>query len=111
MLYNYLFNDNLRPGDSLLQCQIIVNTGKLLQYFDQNPTTSKYQLNKEKVTDKLNVISFPNDLIEEDFKNINQVFADLNIRFDLRTIQNFNVDMKIDQFKDLFSEQTRRLAI
>jgi hypothetical protein len=111
MLYNFLFNDNLRPGDSVLQCQVIINTGKLLQYCEQHPTTSKYQLPKDLITSKLNVISFPNDLTEDECLQIEEKFKLLNIRFDLGTIQNFNVDMKIDQFKELFSEQTKRMAI
>jgi hypothetical protein len=111
MLYNYLFDDNLRPGDSMIMCQVIINTGKLLQHFEHNPSQSKYHLQKENVTSKLNVVSFPNDLSEEEAKIIEVRFQELNIRFDLGTIQNFNVDMKIDQFKDLFTEQTRRLAI
>ncbi len=110
-LYNYLFQNNLRPGDSLLQCQIIVNTGKLLQYFEANPTNSKFQLQKEAVTAKLNVISFPADLTKSEIIKIKSVFQDLNMRFDLGTIQNFNVDMKIDQFRKLFREETIRMAI
>ena len=111
MLYNYLFDDNIRPGDGILVCRVIVNPSRLLQYADKHPPSSKYQINKETITSKLNVISFPPDLTEADFKKMKQVFEELNIRFDLGTIINFNVDMKLDQFKKLFSKETQRIAM
>ncbi len=111
MLFNYLFDDTLRPGDGMLQCQIIVNAERLLQYAGTNPVGSKYQLDKNLINDKLNVISFPFDMTEQDFDIVQKKFIELNIRFDLGTIVNFNVDMKLDQFMKLFSEETRRLAL
>jgi hypothetical protein len=111
MLYNYLFSDNIRPGDGVLQCQIITNPGRLLQYADKHKQATKYQLPKEKITAKLNVISFPPDLTEEDFQQMRKVFDELNIRFDLGTITSFNIDMKLDQFKKIFKPETIRMAI
>ncbi len=111
MLFNYLFDDVIRPGDGVLQCQLIINSERLLQYADSHPVESKYQLPKERITKKLNVISFPGDLTEADFKKVQKKFLDLNIRFDLGTITNFNIDMKLDQFKKIFTEETRRLAL
>jgi len=111
MLYNYLFDDNVRPGDGVLLCRIIINPGRLLQHADKHPPSSKYQINKETITSKLNVISFPPDLTESDFKRMKNTFEDLNIRFDLGTIVSFNVDMKLAQFLKLFSEETQRIAM
>lgn len=111
MVYNYLFNDQIRPGDGVLQCQVIINNERFLQYSDQNPVTSKYQLPRERITKKLNVISFPVDMTEDDFIKVQQKFKELNISFDLRTIVNFNIVMKLDQFTKIFSEETRRMAL
>jgi hypothetical protein len=111
MLFNYLFSDSIRPGDGVLQCQIIVNTGKLLQHAEIYPVKSKYQIPKERITDKLNVISFPPDLPKDDLNRIIKIFNDLNIRFDLGTITSFNVDMKLDQFQKIFKPETIRMAI
>ncbi len=111
MLFNWLFMDSLRPGDGMLQCQIIINPERLLQYADLYPVNSKYQIPVERITQKLNVISFPVDLTEKDFQLVREKFIELNIRFDLGTIVNFNIDMKSDQFKRIFSEETIRLAI
>ncbi len=111
MLFNYLFWDNIRPGDGVLQCQLIINSSRLMQYAGSHPAKTKYQLPKELITQKLNVISFPTDLTEKDFKVVQEKFEELDIKFDLRTIINFNVDMKLDQFTKIFSEETRRMAI
>ncbi len=111
LLFNYLFNDSLRPGDGVLQCQIIINSERLLQYSDSHPPKGKYQLDKELITKKLNVISFPVDLTDSDFRIVQDKFLELNIRFDLGTITNFNISMKLDQFKRIFKEETIRLAL
>ncbi len=111
MLYNFLFADSIRPGDGVLQCQIIINSGRLLQYAEQHKAKTKYQLPKDLITKKLNVISFPVDMTKDDFKIVQEKFLELNIRFDLGTITNFNISMKLDQFKKLFSEETQRMAL
>ena len=40
-----------------------------------------------------------------------KIFEENNIQFDLRTILDFNVNLKLDAFKKLFSEKTIRMAI
>ena len=109
--YNYLFRDILRPGESIYQTQILINPSKLLQYMDKNPPQGEYMITREDVTDKLNVISFPVDISEEDINEIHQKFDQLNIQLDLRTILDFNVNLKLDQFQKIFSPETKRLAI
>jgi len=111
MLYNWLFNDILRPGDGVLQCQLIINSERLTQYYDSHPKKSKYQLPKELITKKLNVISFPVDMTDNDYLKVQELFKELNIRFDLGTITNFNVGMKLSQFSRVFTEETKRLAL
>lgn len=111
MLYNYLFNDVLRSGESMLQCQILINPSKLLQYTHTHKPNSKYQIKQEMVTNKFNVISFPVDMTESEIKSVEPRFRELDIQFDLRTILDFNVELKIEQFKKLFTEETRRSAI
>lgn len=111
MLYNYLFRDSLRSGESMLQCQIKINPSRLLQYIHTHKPTSKYQITPEMVSIKTNVISFPVDLTQDDIDRIGPKFKELDIVFDLRTILDFNVELKIEQFKKLFKEETRRLAL
>ncbi len=109
MLYNYLFNDVLRPGESIYQCQIRINSSRLLQYMDSNQHTSKFQINKTMVSSKTNVISFPVDLTEDEFELVKLKFKELDMTFDLGAILDFNVLLKLDQFKKLFKEETIRL--
>ena len=107
-LYNYLFKDILRPGESIYQVQIVLNPSKLLQYFDANPSKSKYQIQKEDINHKLKTISFPVDMTSHDIERVFDKFKDLDIKFDLKSIIEFNLDKKIDQFQKIFSEETRR---
>jgi len=111
MLYNYLVDDNFRPGESILQTQIIINPNRLLQHMDMNPPTSKYQIQPETISNKVNNISFPVEFNKGDISNVHKLFDELNIQFDMRTILDFNVNLKIDAFKKLFSPETIRMAI
>lgn len=108
MLYNYLFDNILRPGESMYQCQIQVNQSRLLQYMDKQNAPVKFQIKTDMIP-KLNVISFPVDMTQEDFDTVKKVFGELDIQFDLGAILDFNVNLKIDQFKKLFKEETVRL--
>jgi len=113
MLYNYLFRDIFRPGESILQTQVIINPGKLLQEMDKHKSSTEYQIPKEMISNKINALSFPTDFgnFKEDIDEARRILQENNIQFDLRSILEFNVDKKLDQFKKLFSEETIRLAI
>lgn len=112
MLYNYLIRDLFRPGESILQTQVIINQNKLLQYSASNKPKNEYQTQESMITSKLNTLSFPVDFNGEiDKKNIQEIFGQFNIQFDLRTILDFNVNLKLEQFKKLFSPETIRLAL
>ena len=113
MLYNYLFRDIFRPGESILQTQIIVNPGKLLQEMDKKSPSTEYQIPKELISNKINALSFPTEFgnSKKDIEEARKIFQENNIQFDLRTILEFNVEKKLDQFKKLFSEETIRMAI
>ncbi len=113
MLYNYLFSDNFRPGESILQTQIIINPAILLQKMSTIRPSTEYQIQSSTITDKVNNISFPVDFGERsgDVEEVRKIFKEYNIQFDLRTILDFNVNLKVDAFKKLFSEKTIRLAI
>jgi len=108
MLYNYLFRDVLRPGESLFQVQLIINPSRLLQYYDEHPSKTKYQIQKEDINHKLKTISFPVDMTDDEIKNVFEVFKEIDIKFDLKSIIEFNLDKKIDQFQKIFSDETRR---
>lgn len=113
MLYNYLFSDNFRPGESILQTQVIINPSLLLQRMSTTRPKTEFQIQSETITEKVNNISFPVEFgrMPNDVKEARQIFQDYNIQFDLRTILDFNVNLKLDAFKKLFSDETIRMAI
>jgi DNA polymerase elongation subunit (family B) len=112
MLYNYLFRDIFRPGESILQTQVIINPSILLQKMNQK-SSNEYQIHKDLVSNKINALSFPVDFghLSSDVGEARKIFEEYNIQFDMRTIIDFNVNLKLDQFKKLFREETIRMAI
>jgi len=104
MLYNYLFSDQLRPGDSISLVQIKLSKDLLIRHTYNNPITSKFQIPIELMDNKLNVIAFPSDsnFDEEELASIRKLFDELGIKIDYDRIININIDMKIVQFEKLF---------
>jgi hypothetical protein len=103
MFYNLIFDDQLRPGDSLLMVPIIINKNlvyKKYQHYQRSP----YQLQNDFIKDKLNIISFPSDLEFSDEKKQEIILKlqQLDIRIDFDRILNFNIDMKLAAFDKLF---------
>lgn len=107
MFYNLLFEDILRPGDSIIMVPVVINTNVVYRYFENYRRTSKYQLPNDFIKDKLNIISFPSDIEfnEEKKNNIIAKLQQLNIKIDFDRIVNFNIDMKLAQFDKLFALQ------
>ncbi len=104
MLYNYLFSDQLRPGDSISLVQIKMSKDLLIRHTYTNPITSKFQIPIELMDNKLNVIAFPSDsnFDAEEVASIKKLFDELGIKIDYDRIININIDMKIAQFEKLF---------
>jgi len=103
MFYNLIFDDQLRPGDSLLMVPVIINKNlvyKKYQHYQRSP----YQLPNDFIKDKLNIISFPSDLefTDEKKQEIILKLQQLDIRIDFDRILNFNIDMKLAAFDKLF---------
>ena len=116
-LYNFLFEDIIRPGDSMLTVQIKVkNLKKLLQYYEEKKKQnllSEYQLEYFDINNKLNFISIPFGIEKnkEKLKEIKKILIDFDIELDHDLIINYNIDMKLTQFSDLFSEEIKRKAL
>lgn len=109
MLYNSLFEDNIRPGESLSMIQIRLNPDLLYKYLEkkyQNIHPSKYQLPLTLISKKLNTISFPSGIdLSQEKTNIIRKFKNLQIDIDWDKIISFNIDMKLEQFKKLFERE------
>ncbi len=117
MLYNTIFENVLRPGDSIMLVQIkIKNLKKILDLQSKLKKENKlneYQLTKDLINDKLNVISFPSgiDKHPEKIENLKKVFQQYDIELDLDTIIDFNIDMKLIQFDVLFEDEIKRKVL
>jgi len=112
MLYNYLFRDIFRPGESILQVQTIITPSAILSKMDENPPGTKYVIQPAQITHKVNNVSFPVDFgsCAEDKQEAKEIFEEFGIQLDLRTILDFNVNLKLAQFEKIFSDETRMLA-
>jgi len=104
MLYNYLFNDKLRPGDSISLVPIKISRELLIKRTYSQPVISKYQLPIELMDRKINVIAFPSEseFKEEELIEIKKLFEELDIKIDYDRIMDININMKIVQFEKLF---------
>ena len=117
MLYNTIFENTLRPGDSLMLIQIKVKNLKIIMdAFNQlknNNNINEYQLSKDRINNKLNVISVPMDIYKnpEKIKLLLKSFKDFDIELDLDIIINFNIDMKLAQYEDLFDDEIKRKVL
>jgi len=113
MLYNTLFQDNIRPGESISLVQIRINPEVLYKYISklyQKNTPSRYQIPLSEVNHKLNVITFPSFLNTADpieLAKIQQLFKDLQIEPNFDKIIDFNIIKKINQFEKLFENRGR----
>ena len=117
MLYNFLFEDVIRPGDSMLTVQIKIQSLKpLLNFYEEkrkNKNLSIYQLKKEDINDKLKFISIPFG-IEKNKEKLLQIknhLEQFQIYLDFDTIIDYNIDMKLSQFDILFSDEIKRKVL
>lgn len=102
-LYNFLFKDVIRPGDSVYMFQIKINVHLLIKSFENHKgTLNKFQLSKDLINEKLNVISIPVDLNNKEKNDIITTFKKLFIELDRDSIIEFNIEKKIEQFAKMF---------
>jgi len=117
MLYNFIYTDTLRPGDSIMTIQIKIKSfQKLLDHYNkklQENKLSKYQITKDDINNKLNYISVPYgiDAHPEELKKIKETLNYFDIELNYDTIVDFNIDMKLTQFNVLFSEEIKRKLV
>ena len=113
MLFNTIFENILRPGDSLFMVQIKIKSFKKISELvktSEKDEASEYKLSPELVTDKLNVISVPYNFIDntDNIERLKNKFLEYDIELDFDTITLFNINMKLDQFNNLFKEEIKR---
>ncbi len=110
-LYNYIMEDTFRPSDSFIVVKVYVDIARLLQEYGRDPAkVSEFILQQEEVEflkNKINVISIPPTLDEEQKQRLLDRLDKLNIRLDYDEIISYNIDTKLEPFEKLFSDDIR----
>ena len=111
-LYNRIIKDTFSIGDSVLVLPIKFNLPRMIKEFEKTTNPNENMLPNNLLNSKVNVISLPplSKINDTDKELIKQRFQELDIQLDYDTIINFNIDMKLEPFKRLFSVETTRRA-
>ena len=114
-LYNTIMEDTFRPSDSFLVVKVIINVAKLLNYYKENEVVKdKFLLQDYEVLalgSKINVISIPPSMEEDQRNRLLDMFLELDIKLDISDIIHTNIDKKLEVFEKLFDDSVRRRAL
>ena len=112
-LYNRVIKDSFTIGDAVLVLPIKYNMPLMKKEFEKTKNPNEFMMQNNELTSKINVISLPpaSKLGEKDKEFIKQRFQELQISLDYDTIMNFNIDMKLEPFKNLFNMEITRRAM
>lgn len=106
--YNRIIKDTISMGDSVSVLPIKFNYKTIKEWLDKNPTTNENMMLDEEFSLKINYISLPVRITPEDFDFIMERFQTLGIQLDIDNIIDFNIDMKLEPYKKLFSIEIQR---
>lgn len=107
-LYNRIIKDTFNVGDSVSVIQIKCSYKLLQEEFMKHTIVHENMLQNEELNNKINYISIPTKISDEEKDIIFKRFADLGIQIDVDTIINFNIDMKLEPYKKLFPIDIQR---
>ena len=110
-LYNRIIKDTFSMGDAVLVLPIKYNMPRMKKEFELRQANENMLQNHE-LTVKIKDISLPpaKKMTEKDKEYIISRFEELEIKPDFDEIMNFNIDMKLEPFKKLFSLEVTRKA-
>jgi hypothetical protein len=110
-LYNRIIKDTFSMGDAVLVLPIKYNMPLMKKEFEKLHANDNMLQNKE-LTAKIKDISLPpaKKITDKDKELILSRFKELEIVPDYDEIMNFNIDMKLEPFKKLFSLEVTRKA-
>jgi DNA polymerase elongation subunit (family B) len=113
-LFNVIMEDTFRPSDSFIVVKIIPDIEKLLDYYTTiDVPEDRFHLQRHEVAtlgNKINVLSLPPLMSEEQKQKLLEQFKKLNIKLDYDEIVSFNIDLKLEPFEKLFDMETRMKA-
>ena len=110
-LFNCIIEDTFRPSDSFIVVKVHIDIEKLKKFIQENPgNDDKYTLQLSEVQelgDKLKNISLPPDMTPSQKEKLLIRMEQLSIKLDYDEIINFNIDMKIEPYDKLFSDEIK----
>ena len=107
-LYNRIIKETISIGDSVSVLPIKFNYKTVIEWLEKNPCSNENMMTNEEFSMKINYISLPVKISEEEFQFIQNRFKELSIILNIDDIINFNIDMKLEPYKKLFSIETQR---
>lgn len=106
--YNRIIKDTISIGDSVSVLPIKFNFKTVIEWLEKNPCSNDNMMTNEEFSTKINYISLPVKISPEEFEFIQNRFKELSIIMNVDDIINFNIDMKLEPYKKLFSIETQR---
>ena len=95
-------------GDSVSVLPIKFNFKTVIEWLEKNPCSNDNMMTNEEFSTKINYISLPVKISPDEFEFIQNRFKELSIIMNVDDIINFNIDMKLEPYKKLFSIETQR---
>ena len=111
-LYNAIIRDTFRPSDSFIMIKIKIDVYKLLEFLKGCSNNNEFAMSYEEASvlkAKINVISVPINMNDEDKALLGQRLKDLNIQLDFQEIIDFNITMKLDPYVKLFPPNIKNM--
>lgn len=106
--YNRIIKDTISIGDSVSVLPIKFNFKTVIEWLEKNPCSNDNMMTNEEFSTKINYISLPVKISPDEFEFIQNRFKELSIVMNVDDIINFNIDMKLEPYKKLFSIETQR---
>ena len=106
--FNRIIKDTISIGDSVSVLPIKFNFKTVIEWLEKNPCSNDNMMTNEEFSTKINYISLPVKISPDEFEFIQNRFKELSIIMNVDDIINFNIDMKLEPYKKLFSIETQR---
>ena len=106
--FNRIIKDTISIGDSVSVLPIKFNFKTVIEWLEKNPCSNDNMMTNEEFSTKINYISLPVKISPDEFQFIQNRFKELSIVMNVDDIIDFNIDMKLEPYKKLFSIETQR---
>ena len=111
-LYNAIIRDTFRPSDSFIMIKIVIDVHRLLEFLKGSRNNNEFALSlteAETLKSKINVISVPINMNDEEKELLGQRLKELNVQLDFQEIIDFNINMKLDPYIKLFPTNIKNM--